>query len=229
MVYKTAAVISVIFIVLASGSTASNYSKLKPDISVSKSNDETLWLNGSIIAETGDEYNGAVFPKINISQDDDLKFNVTQIDEGIYHVDSILKIDVEVIGEQTKNYILGRKLKTFILLVRNSDPQGLFGINRLQGLLDRVVFSFDKFDINSDDDKYISIHLEYDTSATSENVTLNIFAFGTLFGIRSKEKNVFARERIDLKFQYEPIEIIDTNPPVTSCVLEGKLLGSDKI
>ena len=92
----------------------------------------------------------------------------------------------------------------------------------MRGIRNKIIWTFDRFDVNSDEEKYIEIPLDYETSQSSEDVTLLVLAFGTLTGILSKNRTVFAKERIDLKFLYNTSEIIDQTPPITYCILEGK-------
>lgn len=219
MILKSAAIILVIVIVLSSCTTAIR----QRNIEIKITGDNLEKLDGSIIVEVTDKYLGAVFPSINLSENYILEFNVSQIGSDSYQVESVIKIDVEVLGNLTKKYLLGRYLTVCVLILR--EIGGLEDSNRLSRgrIINRLIWSIDRFKLNSEGIRYVEIPLQYETNDVSENASMFIFALGTPTGILARGKPVFARGRIELEFLYNISDIIDQTPPVTVCILEGKI------
>lgn len=69
-------------------------------------------------------------------------------------------------------------------------------------LLDRLLWSIDRFNLVSTGEKYIEIPFQYVTNLASENATMRIFALGTPTGILAKDKHVFACKLVNLEFLY---------------------------
>lgn len=198
IILRISTIIAVVLIILSSCTVSVGTRNIK----LSVNEDDGVKLDGSILVEINDTYHGAVFPSINLSSDNIVKFNVTRIDQDTYQVNCILKIDVEVLGNFTKSYPLGRYLTTLILILRengNSDTSSYLYRGRL---IDRLSWSIDRFNLVSAGEKYIEIPLQYVTNLTSENATMRIFALGTPTGILAKDKHVFAHKKVNLTFFY---------------------------
>ena len=210
MILRTIAIFGLIVVILSSASIG----QIHIHTEIEEAEDEEVKLDGSIIAEISDDYQGAVFPSINLSDSYTLRYNVTQIDTDTYQLDDSLKIDVAVINNATKTYTLGRHLTCFIIFKRETTEGRFF---------DRIQWSFKRFNVFSYEEKYIEIPLNYKVNALSENATLYIFTLGTLTGVFNPDKRIVANKRIDIDFLFSATDLIDTIPPVTICILEGNL------
>lgn len=215
MLRRAVSIIVVTLILLSSGSmvTAVKYRNLD----IESAGDNLVKLDGSIIAEVSDEFFGSVFPSINLSDKYTFEINVSEIEEATYQVDSSVKIPVEVVNDVTKQYLFGRYLTTLIFIVRKNRDELLQG-----RLLGRILRSIERFNVFSEEEKFVEIPLNYNVDNLKENASLYIFAIGSIIGILSGEKPVFVHKRIDLEFLYNATEKIDVTPPTTICIVEGE-------
>ncbi len=212
--------ISLIFIVIFSGSPKIAYNHLETQ----ETFEDIVTLSGTIIARVYEEYLGGVSPIINISENQTLEFNATLTENNTYLVNSLLKIDVEIFGNTSAEYLLGRYLLASILIIR--EDEDLFSDEFLSGdaILEKFLRSVHRIDVLSKDEKQIEIPLEYETSRPFEDVTMNIFLVGTPGFLLSNGIHIFDYNQIKLELVYDNSTKTDSVPPFTVCELEEEFL-----
>ena len=115
MIQKSKAIIAITIIILLSSTTVSAFKQRNKIIEITEE-ENSLVLDGSIIAEVTDDYLGAVFPSINLSDNYTLEISVEEISDDAYQVDGVVKIPIEVINNVSQEYLLGRYITTFIFI-----------------------------------------------------------------------------------------------------------------
>jgi len=211
--------ISIVTMAISSGMTAIAYKD------VDGVENDVVQLDGSIVAEIYGEHLVAVSPSINLSDSQILEFNTTKIGDDIYCVDSVLKIDIDVVGNASRRYLLGRYLVTRILIRREEKHILPFRGLRQRWFIGRPLI-VRRINVLSEGEKYVEVPLQYETSGVSENVSMYIFAKGTPIRLLVQGFPVFAFKKIDLELVYCKSDYFeDTIPPVTICELkEGNFL-----
>jgi len=192
-------------------------------ITLEESEENVVEFNGSIIGKLSEEYFGMVSPSINISEYQTLELNTTKTVNNTYLVDSVLKINVEVIGNIDKQYILGRYLIISIVIRRETENLSFYRASQELDLIEKILKSFSRTNLLSEDEKYIEIPLQYETSCRSENASVYIFAIGFPCRLLSLDEPGFVFKILDLKLIYDSSVIYDEIPPVTVCQLEGTI------
>lgn len=214
--------ISIVTMAISSGMTAIAYKDVD---GVEK---DVVKLEGSIVAEIYDEHLVVVSPSINLSDSQILELNTTKIGDDTYCVDSVLKIDIDIVGNASRRYLLGRYLVTRISIRREEKH-----ILPLRGLLQRWFIgkplTIRRINVLSEGEKYVEMPLQYETSGVSENASMYIFVRGASCRLLVRGFPVFAFKKIDLELVYCKSDYFeDTIPPVTICELKEGNFWSDK-
>ena len=216
---KQMVTIAIVMMAILSGTTVI----ANQNIGVDGVEKDVVKLEGSIVAKIYGGFLGLVSPSINLSNSQILEFNTTKIGDDTYSVDSVLKIDIDVVGNASRRYLLGR-----CLLIRISIRREGKHILPLRGLLQRWFIGrpliVRRINVVRSGEKYVEIPLRYETSCVSENASVYIFAKGTPRGFP-----VFAFKKIDLELVYRKSDYFeDTIPPVTICELKEGNFWSDE-
>lgn len=221
---KQMVTIAIVMMAISSGTTVI----ANQNIGVDGVEEDVVKLEGSIVAEIYDEHLVAVSPSINLSDSQILEFNTTKIGDDTYCVDSVLKIDIDVVGNASKRYLLGRYIVTRISIRREEKH-----ILPLRGLLQRWFIGrpliVRRINVLSEGKKYVEMPLQYETSGVSENASMYIFVRGAPCRLLARGFPVFAFKKIDLELVYRKSDHFeDTIPPVTICELKEGNFWSDK-
>jgi len=211
--------IAIIMMIISSGPTG-----LTDDVETETFEEDIVKLDGSIIATI---YNGNlafISPSINLSNSQILNFNATKTVNDTYHVDKTLKIDVEVNGNISRNLLLGRYLRTRIIIIRQDKK--LFPI---RGILERWFigkpYTISRINVVSEENKTIEIPLDFETTVESDNASMYILSIGTPRRIFRRGFPAFAFKKINVELVYHSTgQYNDTTPPVTICEIVGKIL-----
>ena len=220
-VYKTKQITTIFFVSIILGSIVIP-TMGHENIKSNNLEKEIVKLNGSIIANFFNKYIGTISPSINISNNTSIKLNATKTVNNTYYINSIIKIDVEVIGNITRQYLLGRYLLTIILIDRENNTLGNSLFDLLFSRSPSKIVS--KINILTEEEKSILIPLEYETTCISENISMHILAIGMPFRLFSQESPGIVYKIINLELTYNISENFDVTPPVTQCILEGEIL-----
>jgi len=225
MLKKIAAIVTFILITISLWTTAIGYI----DAETGETEDNVVELDGSIIAEIHEEHFGAISLSTNLSKSQTLECNAVKTGDDTYYVNSVLKIDIDVVGNVDGQYLLGRYITIRISIIRENKK-----ILPLRGLLQRWFvgkpLTTIRINILSKGEKHIELPLQFETNAVSENVTMHIFATRTppsLFLIRCQP--AFISKKIKLELVYKTSNNNDFTPPVTTCELRGELFRRDII
>lgn len=179
-------------------------------------------MEGSIIATIYNDNLGFISPSIDLAKYQVLKFNTTKSLDGTYFVDSVLKIDVDVNGNLSRELLLGRFLKVLIIIVRHNKK-----LLPIRGILKRWFIgrplNIRRINVVSEGNKSIEIPLEFETTEESENASMYILCVGTPRRILRLGPPAFAFNKINVELVYRSTNYYnDTTPPVTTCEIKGK-------
>jgi len=117
----------------------------------------------------------------------------------------LLRINVDVIGNLSNQYRLGRYITIFISIVRenkDTEPLGQLFADKL--------WKMSRINVFSEEEKDIEISLQFETGGVSENASMFIFAMGTPFGRIVSGLPAFEVKRLDLELVYFVSEV---DPP----------------
>lgn len=149
-----------------------------------KENKQVITLNGTVKAEwlkdryLRNQWLGIVSPSINLSEDQTICINLVgePVENETIYVNRSLRIDIEVIGEPGRLFLLGRYVTTCVLLLR--ETRGIFP---LKGILDRWfagrILTITRTNIASDEEKYIEIPFQYSIANETEGETIQMYVF----------------------------------------------------
>ena len=221
---KQMVAIAIVTMAISSGTTVI----ANQNIGVDGVEEDVVKLEGSIVAKIYGGFLGLASPSINLSNSQILEFNTTKIGDDTYCVDSVLKIDIDVVGNVSRRYLPGRYLVIRISIRREEKH-----ILPLRGLLQRWFIGrpliVRRINVVRSGEKYVEIPLRYETSCVSENASMYIFARGTPIRLLVRGFPVFAFKKIDLELVYRKSDHFeDTIPPVTICELKRGNFWSDK-
>ena len=180
---------------------------------------DTLVLDGTIIADIDDNKLRAVRPSINLTNGQNIYFNISEMEGEKYFIDKTLHIDIDVVNNTTHSTLFGRYITTCIVLLRKNQS---FGSGFLKNLFIGKILNINRTNVFSEGEKCIEIPLSYETDKPSENIVMHVLAMGTIIGIISNGQPIIAHEKIDLEFIYTFDNPQDTTPPVTICILDGE-------
>jgi len=219
-IIQVVTIVSIIFLVIVSGNPKIAHEYLETQETI----EDIITLNGSIIARVYEEYRGGVSPIINITDNQTLDFNVTLTENDTYLVNSLLKINVEVFGNTSREYLFGRYLFASILIIREGEDFFSDEAFSSDAILEKFLRSVHRIDVLSSDEKQIEIPLEYETSRPFEDIKMNIFLVGSPGFLLSNGVHIFDHNQIKLEFIYDNSTKTDSVPPYTVCELEEEFL-----
>lgn len=219
-IVKSVTITVLILTVIVSGAPKIAYGYLEPQETV----EDIVTLNGTIIARVYAEYLGGVSPIINISDNQILEFNATLTEDNTYLVNSLLKINVEVTGNTSGEYLLGRYLLASILIIREGESLFSDDFFLSDVILDKFLRSVRRIDVLSKGEKQIEMPFEYETSLPFEDVVMNVFLLGSPGFLLSNGIHIFDYKTIELEFVYDNSIKNDSDPPFTTCELEEEFL-----
>lgn len=186
--------------------------------------EDIVKMEGSIIATIYNENLGLISPSINLSKSQILNFNATKTVNDTYYVNRILKIDVEINGNISKELLYNKYLRTLIIIVRQNKK--LFPIRDIlkRWFIGKPI-TISKINVTSEENKNIEIPLEFETTEESENVSMFILGIGTPGSIIRRGLPAFTFKKINVELVYHSTDYYnDTTPPVTICEIVGKIL-----
>jgi len=217
----TRSVVSIVIILIIISSGPTGLTDNEESVNVEEN---IVKMEGSIIATIYNENLGLISPSINLSESQILNFNATKTVNDTYHVDNILKIDVEVNGNISRKFLLGRYLRTRIIIVRQYKK--LFPIRSiLKRWFIGKLYTVSRINVISNENKTIEIPLDFEITEESENASMYIFCIGTPRRIFRPGFPAFAFKKINVELVYHSTgQYNDTTPPVTTCEIVGKIL-----
>ncbi len=180
-----------------------------------------IQLEGEIKAILNDETYGSVCPNINITDNQTIYFNATKDGNNNYLINHTLTFDLNIIKNESQEYILGRYLNiAFIILRLNGESveDNLFSST----LSSRIIWSLRRLNVLTDNTSKINITLDYKTKNYYEEAIVYAFALGSFGNVFSCPDPVFTFKTLQLNFVYDENIQNDTSPPITNCILEGE-------
>ncbi len=173
---------------------------------------------GQIKVKINDETLGSVTPKINITENQTIFFNLTKDQNGSYNINETIKLKINT-SNNNKTYPLGRYLTSIILLIRLKENENAINIFN-PDFLNKIIWTYHRVNIIEKRNSTIELTLNYRTKNQQEKIILIILTAGSPGLFYKNQEPFFDFKTTELDFIYGNEVKSDTLPPETSCLIQ---------